>query len=571
MANPISLSNLINNGIAVTKLWGENAITSVSEVVKNTATQTVDFVKSTAIQTGKAFNDTYEEITDAQNTTTAQQITTAQDKGSYIRGVTFKNQEQIIQSPGKISGTEPGELFMIGRPCKFNSDVDKFQRFGNYLRMKMNVVDLIPVDYSMDIKNMWKMMSEETRKTFKDSIYSLNYGGQIEVYKRICNYHGLKKYSGIRLFTTDDTTANDTISVQYKDSTFQGVADQLTDIGQKVRNVASTVFGSKASDVLKTGSTELGNVVRGTGNELGASQGVQDLLGTLTEVVSDMGLNGNKLTFPKIWQSSSYAGNLSVNIRLVSPYGHPNAIKEFIMKPLSYLILLAAPQTTNSITYGGNIPITIKAYGMNYTTLGAISSMTFRRGGSDTSYNLYRQPLTIDVSLEFQTLFDAFAVFDPLQGDNLTTDQNIFNDPQLTNVSPYSLDAYTRDSQHHYMTTLGTILASLRPIQISGFSVNPQVYGSFIAPSRDDVPDDYTFIPLTGNLGSAISGAVSSIGNFANMVTNAPKIAQQALSNAVYNMSKGAVSTITGTASGWLNAASSRVNDVVNTVNMNIF
>jgi len=60
-----------------------------------------------------------------------------------------------------------------------------------------------------------------------------------------------------------------------------------------------------------------------------------------------------KMTFSERFGSQlHYSGNLSVNIRLVSPYGHPKAVKEFILKPLSYLLLLAAPQTTNGVTYG---------------------------------------------------------------------------------------------------------------------------------------------------------------------------------------------------------------------------
>jgi hypothetical protein len=301
----------------------------------------------------------------------------------------------------------------------------------------------------------------------------------------------------------------------------------------------------------------------------GVAPGIRDLLKSVAAVGSDIVMKGNKMTFPKIWQSTTYNGHLSVNVRLVSPYGHPKAIKEFIMKPLSYLILLAAPQTINGVTYGGSIPITIKAYGLNYTVVGSIASITFRRGGSDSSFNLYRQPLTIDLSIEFQTLFDAFAVFDPSVISGLKTDKDIFQDDLLTN--PGSLNFYNQSNKNNLMVSLGTILASLRPVQLVGMSIDPQVYGMFEAPSRTDIPDAPSFTPLTGNLGSTISGAVSSIGKFSEMVTNAPKLIQQGLSNAVYNTAKGSVSSITDSASGWIGRTAGSADSVRTKITGNMF
>ena len=473
---------------------------------------------------------------------------------------------------------EDYKLFRIGRPCKFNSIVDRNQRFGNYLRSKMSVIDLVPVDYAIDFAHMADMVAGKSWDDKQDlkkkvaTIYSYGYDKQIAVYKRICAYHGLDEYCGIRLYTTDDTTANDTIQVQYKDSTFQGLSDSLSSFGQQYRDIANSAMGSNmrplfTDKVRATAIKTVGNVTE----KMGGGEALQDLMKNMTSVITDIGLTGNKMTFPKIWQSSTYNGNLSVNVRLISPYGHPKAVKEFIMKPLSYLVLLAAPQTMNGVTYGGSIPITIKAYGMNYTILGSIASITLRRGGSDTSYNLYRQPLTVDVSIEFQTLYDAFAVFDPTEKDplELKADKDIFESDMLDD--PESLNMYTRENNNNLMTTLSTFLSSFRPVRITELDMDPQVYGFFTPPSRDDIPLSPALTPVVGNLGSSISSAVDSVGKFANMVTNAPKLIQQALSNAVYNTAKGSVNSIANTASGWLNAGTSFRNNVVTKVMGNLF
>lgn len=533
------------------KSWGQNALDTVTAAGSAVATSATNTAKSL----GKAFSDAKGLVTDQTNT----------------------NKKTLkISKPWTISDTEKNlqDLFMIGRPCKFNKVVDPYNRFGNYLRSKMSVIDLIPVDYGVDLKRMTEMVAgaNDSETNNKVSIYSIGYQEKIALYKRLCTYHGLKEYVGVRLFTTDDTTASDTIQVQYKDSTFQGLSDSLSSAGQSYRDAANSLLGSHSkefSDKVISAGTELASEATAS---LGGNQGLQELMKGVASVAGDMVMKGNKMTFPKIWQSSTYNGNLSVNVRLVSPYGHPKAVKEFILKPLSYLILLSAPQTINGVTFGGSIPITIKAYGLNYTVLGSISSMTFRRGGSDSSFNLYRQPLTIDISIEFQTLFDAFAVFDPsVLGENLKTDRDIFKSPMLSDAS--SLNMYTPENKNNLMVSLGTILASLRPVRVVGMDMNvdPQVYGIFEPPNRSDIPDAPSFTPLTGNLGSSISGAVSSIGSFASMVTNAPKLIQQGLSNAVYNTAKGTVGSIASSASGYINGGAAAASSIRNKIMGNLF
>jgi len=533
--------------------WLSNAGSSIS----SGASSLVNKAVGTTTDVGKAFSDAKGMVLDQTN---SNKKTLSKTKDPWNMNENDKKYK---------------DLFPIGRPCRFNGTIDQYQRFGNYLKSKMSVIDLIPVDYGIDFANMVNMVkgkewADKAGKLLK-SIYSIGYDEKIKKYETLCDYHGLKKYAGIRLFTTDDTTASDTIQINYAESILKKATDPLSSAGQTLRDVANSIGGSRIQTATQGTQTEVVKIAGSAVEALGGGAGMKAIAEGVASVASDIVLNGNKMTFPKIWQESSYDGNLSVNVRLVSPYGHPKAVKEFIMKPLSYLILLSAPQTINGVTYGGSIPITIKAYGLNYTVLGSIASITFRRGGSDTSFNLYKQPLTIDLSITFQTLFSAFAVYDPtVLGGKLKTDRNIFkNDTNLSD--PGSLNLWDTANKDSLMVSLGTVLASLRPVRIVGMGTNvdPQVYGMFQAPSRTDIPDAPGFNPLTGNLGSSISSAVSAIGSVASLVTNAPKLIQQGLSNAVYNTAKSSVSSIAGTASGWLNKTSSAATSVVNKITGN--
>lgn len=545
------------------KQWGAGAVTSI----QTSAANAVSGISSTASTISKKFGDAF---SNSAGLVTKQ--TTTNEK-------TLTKLSQTMMNAYRTTGYN---LFPIGRPCKFNEQIDRYQRFGNYLRTKMSVIDLIPVDYGFDFTRMAKIVGLQKGEVQKDSagdmanMFNLGYKDQINVYGRILKYHGLSdEYAGIRLYTTDDTTANDTIQIGYKDSTFQQVANTMSEVGQTVKDIAGSLFGSETKEFQKKAVIASEEAAKKITETAGGGPWVQQIVKDLTNVASDMIVSGNKMTFPKIWQSTTYAGNLSVNIRLVSPYGHPKAVKEFILKPLSYLILLAAPQTINGVTYGGSIPLTIRAYGLNYTVLGSLASITFQRGGSDTSFNLYRQPLTIDLSIEFQTLFDAFAVFDPGPSPSKNTalkyDSNIFNDNALSDPDDLGRFAYDKSSSLHMMISLGTILTSLKPIGLMDVNVNPQVYGLFDIPSRDDIPDLPAFTPITGNLGSSISGTIDSVGKFGALITNAPTLLKQALANAVYNTAKDSIGSITGSASKYIGNVGEAASKVVNAVRGNLF
>lgn len=474
-------------------------------------------------------------------------------------------------------------MFSIGRPSKFNKIIDENHRFSNYLRSKMGVIDLLPVDYTVNYQKMMEVVESAAeqmpiegyvspeRKKYSGGMFKITYEKSIAQFQSLCKYHGLSnKYSGIRLFTTDDTTASDTVQVSYRDNVLQSVADPLTAFAQQYRNTAQSLLGSRSSEFANItaekvkGFTDTGLEFLGLNN----NPEIASLLKKFSVIGSDMVMRGSRMTFPKIWQSTAYNGNLSVNFKLVSPYGHPKAIKEFILKPLSYLVLLAAPQTVNGVTYGGNIPLTIKAYGLNYTVLGAIASITLRRGGNDTSFNLYRQPLSIDVSVDFQTLFDAFAVFDPsVFGEGINIDRDIFSSQMFDDPNGSTTTMYPKDNPNQTITTLGTVLSSLKPVKMLDMEVDPQVYGVFVPPTRVDIPDSPPFTPLAGNLGSSISSAVSKIQKVTDMISNAPAIAEEVLSGAVYKAAKTSADRISGKAGTWINKGATETGRVIDKVN----
>lgn len=384
-------------------------------------------------------------------------IETGQSIGSQVK--------EGLDIGGDIGGG--GELFIIGKPCKFPKEIDPNGRINKLLKAKMNVVDLIPCDYKMDI----------TKDGDKEGIHGLvptiKFGKATQDFSKICGNYGLQVASGIRIYTTDETTSMDNFNNQYTDNFFQGVADRASEMGQNLkafqRSINSnmdTTLANAAQNLKDEGMNLISGAASSAADFLEIDPETQSQISQgvsgMADVAIEAMISGKRISFPQIWTTSSYDPSLTLQVKLVSPYGTPEAVKEFIIKPITYLLILGTPKTDDGVSYGHPFPLTIKAYGLGYTPLGGITNISLRRGGGDTSFNLFRQPLTVDVSITFQYLNAGFATYGPdanpegseFSNSHMPTDQSIGSGP---------------DEMFPAMPTLGKIIRSLRPVDFEGF------------------------------------------------------------------------------------------------------
>lgn len=455
----------------------------------------------------------------------------------------------LFSSP-TLTGTP--ELYVIGRPYAFNQYVDPYKRLSSYIRTKMSVIDLIPCYYEMAFNKMQENIKEG--EAFKGGLYKVDYADKIKQFQDLCWQHGLGTgpngecyWSGVRLYTTDDTTATDSFNVQYQENFFQDMANKLSNMSQSIkqltqlREAGGSVTG-RGQETTDKGGQQIKQVVIDLLKKAGASETTSSNIGSLMDSVKDL-LKGNRVTFPKIWQNTTHTNNLSAVIKLVSPYGSPKAVKEFIIKPLMVLTILSSAQTSDGISYGNVIPLTIKAYGMNYTILGAINSITLRRGGADSSFNVYRQPLTIDVSIDFQTLFDAFAVYTHNKDDSKPNpDWRIFTNSNYFEPSSGEIDTTIKTP----LSTMGSMLESLKPVQL--VEGDFQVYGNFLRPTRTDIPG--TGIGTNVNLATGIATPVVPTSSIDSL-------------SATLATAKNSVSNIGGRVESWATTAKTSASNIV--------
>ncbi len=415
---------------------------------------------------------------------------------TYIKENVVTGVKNVVD--GLLAASEPvgeGIIITIGKPYAFNQNVDPYGRLSNYVKTKMSVIDLIPCQCEINLTKLKRV--KEGENPLLGGFFRVSYDEQIKIFNEICELHGLKnkedpKFYGLRLYTTDGTTATDSFNIQYAENILQQSVNSLSDFVRKLHD-AFRSFGINSIEFQQKSTAQMVGKVD--------NSAVQKALMSLADIL----VKGNRLSFPKIWQNSTYTSNLSAQIRLVSPYGHPRAIKEFILRPLMLLIILAAPHTSDGLSYGNCIPLTIKAYGMNYTVLGSINSITLRRGGDDTCFNIYRQPLVVDVSIDFQTLLEGFAVYRPLpsnlkQYESQIPDYKVFKQSKISDPTTATIDSNALKDVEFPLPTLGTILRSLQPFSL--VDGHFQVYGNFRRPDKYD-------LPKTGIVGSLASGAMA--------------------------------------------------------------
>ena len=321
------------------------------------------------------------------------------------------------------------DFMYIGKPCAFHETVDPNHRIGKFLRNRMSIIDLIPCYFKIDFSKASDSTSDASGLT-----PSVVYDESIPEFKDTCIGHGLDPVTALRIYTTDDTTVSDNISNNLKDNYFQQALNSLSEKGQPIRDFMGSLDQNAIDSLIGSGG--------GTGNGL-----TDKLLKTAVNIA----IKGHRVSLPSIWSDSTYTPNFQAIVKLASPYGDPKAIKEFIIKPLLYLLILGSPKTEDGVSYGKPFFLTIKAYGLNYTPIGIISNITLRRGGNDTSFNIYKQPLTIDVSLDFSYLIKGFAHWKQGKGD-----VNVFNTSE-------DFEYCKEEVGDTALPTLSHIVKSLRP------------------------------------------------------------------------------------------------------------
>jgi len=388
----------------------------------------------------------------------------------------------------------------IGTQIRLPSNIDPSYRMSDYIRQSYHVLDLIPCRPLLSLSSKEKNQKIGVQADYEDLI---------KLYKAVCGKYGLDNhYCGVRAWLTSETIFQDDINSNYdknllestiidrlrSDSiagwykTFQQInfSDvKLKGFGVNIDRETANNFISKTREVLTENPwEEYTNVII---NKSGTGFG---------DIFMDI-LKGNMLGLPKKWDNTTYSPTFTANVNLVSPYGHPDCIKKYVVEPLLYLLLLATPFSMDGVTYGYPLMVRVKSYGICNINFGYISNISIRRGGSDVTYNKFRQPLSVDVNFSIHPAIDGLAAVVNNDIDNVKVDV----------VTKSDGDKFDQEiSLQTTFNSIGNLINSFRPF---GFS---QISSGAISQSV-----------ITGGDGSPGSpkGIIANLGNMSDYFSNA--------------------------------------------------
>jgi hypothetical protein len=206
------------------------------------------------------------------------------------------------------------------------------------------------------------------------------------------NYAALT--DGFVVLGTNDGTANEVISNHTEKNKIQAYAEG---IGNSISQSTLGQTASMLSGMYKSYTSD-------AGLSMLAVQGKFGLLGALSGLVQ-----GVKIELPKIWSNTDYSSTLNLNIKLVSPSGDAASVQQYIKDPLEILLRAAAPVTFDGLTYGYPMIWNVNAYGIMHIKYGIINAINITRGGVETIYNKYEEPLNVDVRLVIVPINEGFA------------------------------------------------------------------------------------------------------------------------------------------------------------------
>jgi len=297
----------------------------------------------------------------------------------------------------------------IGDPITLDSNADRKGRISEKMKLYMNKVDIIPVHWSLTYPTE---TGKEDMASTRNKLVVLDYETAIKDYSLVCEQYGLTTtMKGLRLWNSAQSQSQDEFKNNFDNNMVQEAVNGLADTAKNLKTFIKSV-GYTPKDAVDLG-TELASSLLGSLSGLLGSSTVGAISSAASSPVGDILKNtvlmGKKMSLPKIWAGAEYSTQLTLNVRLVSPYGHPEAILERIVKPLLHLILLASPKSDDGMSYGDCTAVQVMAYGCSNIDIAYIQGLTVQRSGSDITFNKYQQPLAVDVSLALIPAIDGFA------------------------------------------------------------------------------------------------------------------------------------------------------------------
>lgn len=170
----------------------------------------------------------------------------------------------------------------------------------------------------------------------------------------------------------------------------------------------SQYAGLRNENVITKGAKELG-FVTGINRDQDPDADVGGVLGSVSGAVKSAA-TGGKILFPLDWQNSTYNKDISLSFKFTSPYGDPGSIFEYVYKPFICLLALTLPRQSAESSYTSPFILRVDSPGWFNSDMCAVSSFTYKKGGSDDLWSVDNLPLSIEVTLGITDLMPTLMM-----------------------------------------------------------------------------------------------------------------------------------------------------------------
>lgn len=248
------------------------------------------------------------------------------------------------------------------------------------------------------------------------------------------------------------------VSESFSNSTSSStLADAMNSKAKQARNIILNMAGGNVGDnpmfqLAEAVASTLSSAMKGLASSVGLS-GLGQLGGSAF------------VDIPDFWEDSqSSFSSTSYNIPLRSWSGHPYAIMQNIIFPLSCLLPFAVPRKTGHSSYGAPFLCKLWSQGRAQVQLGLVTDMSISRGTSNVGWNPMFQATGVDVSFTVMNLSKLMTM--PMAPDVSITKAllgtGVFDDED--NFTDYMgiLAGLSLSDQHYHIPRMKLRLARAR-------------------------------------------------------------------------------------------------------------
>jgi hypothetical protein len=168
---------------------------------------------------------------------------------------------------------------------------------------------------------------------------------------------------------------------------------------------------SQVSNISKEVQQITGNIIGRDGQAIKAESN-NDVVATIASVVAQAGtvFSGANFILPKFWADSSFDRQYDVSFKFVSPYGDNLSVFFNVMLPFLFILSLSLPRQYGPSGKLYPYLVQVDAPGLFSCPMGAVTSITFKKGGDNMWFNSSGLPLVIEGSLNIIDLYSSITL-----------------------------------------------------------------------------------------------------------------------------------------------------------------